>query len=164
MTFDANPETKKLTVERVFSAPLEKVWAAWTTPEVFEKWWGPRGWETTVPHMDFSNGGYLLYGMKCVDPEQQDWFGKESWGKATFDNIIDHESFTYLDQFTDSEGNPTPDMPQIPVTIRFMDEDGKTRVISESIFNSSEDLKQVMDMGMEQGLRQTWDRLEEILA
>lgn len=68
--FTIQDDNKTLVVERVFYAPRSKVWAAWTTPELFVKWWGPNGWETTVKHMDFKEGGYLLYGMKCEDPEQ----------------------------------------------------------------------------------------------
>lgn len=67
-----------LTAERSFAAPRSKVWAAYTTPELFAKWWGPTGWETVVPHMDVTPGGYLLYGMQCKDSAQVDWYGKTS--------------------------------------------------------------------------------------
>src|ERR1043165_2191155 len=103
--FTIQDDKKTLVVERTFKAPRSKVWAAWTTPELFTQWWGPRGWTTEVKHMEFKDGGYNHYGMKCVDPEQKDWYGKYSWGKSTYSNIDAENSFDYTDEFCDEHGN-----------------------------------------------------------
>ena len=58
--------------------------------------------ETT--HMDFSNGKYWHCGMQCVDPAQGDWYGKTSWGKATFENITPQHAFEHVDEFCDEHG------------------------------------------------------------
>lgn len=163
-TFTVQDDNKTLIVERVFKAPKSKVWAAWTTPELFVKWWGPRGWQTTVKHMDFQEGGYLLYGMKCEDPEQAEWFGKYSWGKTTYNSIDAENSFDYTDEFTDENGTATPDMPSMNIKVTFHEEDGVTRLTSITEFPSAEALKQTVEMGMKDGLTQTWDRLEETLS
>jgi uncharacterized protein YndB with AHSA1/START domain len=162
--FTVGDDKKTLTIERVFSAPRSKVWAAWTTPELFAKWWGPRGWNTIVKHMDFTNGGYLHYGMVCQDPEQKDWYGKTSWGKSIYNDIKAENSFRYIDEFCDEHGQITPGMPAMDIHMEFIEQDGTTRVVSTTVFDKPEDLEQVIKMGMKEGLTQTWDRLEELLA
>jgi uncharacterized protein YndB with AHSA1/START domain len=161
--FSIKDDKKTLVVERVFPAGRSKVWAAWTTPELFAKWWGPRGWQTEVKHMEFKDGGYLLYGMKCVDPDQKEWYGKTSWGKSTYSNIDAENSYNYTDEFCDENGEVTAGMPVMNIHMEFREEDGKTHVVSTSVFDKQEDLEQVIAMGMKEGLVQTWDRLEEML-
>ncbi len=162
--FTPDLKNKKLTVERVFDAPREKVWQAWTDAKMFAKWWGPRGWSTTVKQMDFTEGGYLLYGMKCEDKNQTEWYGQVSWGKSIYKSIDEPNEFRYVDYFCDADGKVNKEMPVITITIKFNEVDGKTRVTSHSVFESESALKQVIDMGMEEGLKQTWDRLAETLA
>lgn len=162
--FTVQDDNKTLVVERVFEAPQSKVWAAWTTPELFAKWWGPRGWSTEVKHMDFKEGGYLLYGMKCEDSEQGEWYGKYSWGKSTYNRIDAENSIEYTDEFTDETGAPAPGMPVMDIKVEFREENGVTRLVSTTEFPSAEALKQTIEMGMKDGLIQTWDRLAELLS
>jgi uncharacterized protein YndB with AHSA1/START domain len=154
--------TKTFKMERVFDAPRERVWRAWTTDEV-NKWWGPRGWESISKHMDFSPGGYWHYGMKCVDESQGEWFGQESWGKAVYEEIDEPNKFVYKDYFADAEGNLSEDMPGSTVTMEFIEEGDKTRVVGTTVFETEEDYDKVIEMGVEQGASETWDRLSELL-
>lgn len=163
-TFTVGEDKKTLVVERTFPAARSKVWAAWTTPELFVKWWGPQGWKTTVNHMDFTDGGYLLYVMKCEDPAQGDFYGQTSSGKSTYRNIKAENSFEYIDEFTDEAGNVLPGMPALDISLQFSGDGDETKVVSTTVFAKPEDLEQVIAMGMEEGLKQTWDRLEELLA
>lgn len=162
--FAVQDDNKTLVVERVFQAPKNKVWRAWTTPELFVKWWGPRGWSTTVKEMDFTEGGHLLYGMKCEDPDQAEWYGKYSWGKSTYKHIDAENSFNYTDEFTDEKGTTMPGMPAMDIKVEFYEDNGTTRLVSTTQFPSPEALTQTVEMGMKEGLTQTWDRLEEMLA
>jgi uncharacterized protein YndB with AHSA1/START domain len=154
--------TRTLKMERVFDAPRERVWKAFTTDEI-NKWWGPRGWETTSKHMDFTPGGYWHYGMKCVDESQGEWFGQSSWGKAVYKEVDEPNKFVYEDHFVDEDGNEAKGMPVMTITMEFIEEDGKTRVISNGEFESEEDYDKVIGMGVEQGAAETWDRLAEYL-
>jgi uncharacterized protein YndB with AHSA1/START domain len=157
-------EGTTLIIERILKAPKETIWEAWANPELFAIWWGPRGWITTVAEHDFINGGSLRYGMKCEDKAQIEWYGQESWGKMVFENVHPHDSFSYIDYFTDDKGNITEGMPSVK-TINTLEQVSEgTRFVSRGIYDSPEDLKTVMDMGMEEGVRQTWDRLEELLS
>lgn len=164
MTFETNEQTGELTVTRMFHAPLQKVWDAWTQPELFAKWWGPRGWSTTVKHMRVTPGDYLLYGMKCEDEAQGEWFGKESWGKSVYETVDPQNELIYMDYFCDNEGVVDENMPKMRISVRFIETEEGTRVVSTTTFEKPEDLKTVIDMGMQEGLTQTWDRLEEMLV
>ncbi len=159
-----NVDGKTLTVERTIAAPRSAIWKAWTTPELFAQWWGPRGWNTTVKHMDFVPGGYLLYGMTCADEAQGDWYGKTSWGKSVYRDINPEETFTYTDYFCDENGMVDEQMPSMTVHMFFEEKDGATHIKSTSDFASEAALQQVIEMGMEEGLKQTWDRLEEMVT
>ncbi len=152
-----------LKLERVFVAERKKVWNAFTSPELFIQWWGPKGWVTTVKEFSFAEGGVNHYGMKCEDPEQGEWYGQVSWGKMVFSNIQPIESFDYTDYFVDEEAQIQDGMPVSETTLQFVEEDGATRLISTTNFESEDALKAVMDMGMLEGITQTWDRLEELV-
>lgn len=158
-----NRETRELIMDRVFDAPRDAVWGAWSDPEKLAKWWGPRGWETTIKEFKFEPGGTWHYGMKCVDENQGEWYGKESWGKANFEEIDEPNSFTYTDYFSDADGNINPEMPGLVIKVSFTEEDGKTRVVSSSVFETVEDYDKVIAMGVEQGAAETWDRLAEFV-
>jgi uncharacterized protein YndB with AHSA1/START domain len=163
MNITKDPENKTLTFERVFSAPRERVWAAWTTAEQLAQWWGPRGWKTDVKEFDFSPGGHLLYGMTCEDPEQKDWFGRTEWAKSVYRTIDEPNTFSYQDYFTDEHGTPTENMPTMSITIAFEATPEGTKVSSRTVFETQEAYEQTIAMGVTEGVGQTWDRLAELL-
>lgn len=156
-------DQKTFVVERSFKAPKSRVWAAWTTPELFVKWWGPKGWKTLVKEMDFRVGGRLHYGMVCEDPAQTEWFGKTSWGLSKYTKIDAENSFEYSDEFCDEEAHVTPGIPAMEIHLEFIAQGESTLVRSTTLFDSPKALEQVIAMGMEEGLTQTWDRLEALL-
>lgn len=152
-----------LVLERVFDAPRELVFQMFKDPEHLKHWWGPRGWEIPVCNVDFRPGGIWHYCMKCVDRNQGDFYGMESWGKGIYKEIAEPETVAYTDYFSDAEGTINGDMPATEVTLEFIDQEGKTRLVNRSEYVSAEALKTVMDMGMLEGITETWDRLEERL-
>ena len=162
-TFTIGDDKKTLIVERTFHAPKSKVWRAYSDPDMLAQWWGPRGWETEIKHMDFSNGGHWHYVMRCVDPAQADWFGKASWGRASFHNIRAEDSFEYVDQFCDENGVVNAEMPTSKTTLTLTEIPGGTKVRLVTEYDTPETLKQVLEMGMEEGFRETWQKLAEFL-
>ncbi|WP_370877680.1 SRPBCC domain-containing protein [Paenibacillus anaericanus] len=156
-------EGNVLILEREFNAPRELVFQAFTQAEHLKQWWGPRGWSLPVCHVDFREGGVWHYCMKCEDKNQGDFYGMESWGKATYREIVVPEKIVYMDYFSDAEGNVAEDMPQTLVTLTFIETDNGTKVINRGEYATAEGLKQVMDMGMMQGITETWNRLVEHL-
>ncbi|OAS15762.1 SRPBCC domain-containing protein [Paenibacillus oryzisoli] len=157
-------EDKVLILEREFNAPRELVFQAFTQAEHLKHWWGPRGWTLPVCHVDFRVGGVWHYCMKCEDKNQGDFYGMESWGKAVYNEIVVPEKIVYVDYFSDAEGNEAANMPSTRVTLTFLETETGTKVINRGEYTSAESLQQVLDMGMMEGITDTWDRLSEHLA
>ncbi|WP_226672140.1 SRPBCC domain-containing protein [Rossellomorea aquimaris] len=156
-------DNRVLILERTFDAPRDLVFKMFKEPEYLKRWWGPKGWELPVCQMDFRPGGVWHYCMKCVDQGQGPFYGMESWGKGTYREIREPEKIVYVDVFSDAEGHTNEDMPATDVALEFVDMGSKTKLINRSVYSSEEALKTVLDMGMEQGISETWDRLEEAL-
>ena len=77
---------KKIHIAREFNAPIEKVWKAWTEPDLLEKWIAPKPWTAETKIMDFTVGGIWLYAM--VSPE-----GQKHWVYAKFTAIENGSAF-----------------------------------------------------------------------
>ncbi|OWR31891.1 ATPase [Saccharibacillus sp. O23] len=157
-------EGLEFAMERIFRAPKEKVFAAFTSCEHLKHWWGPRGWELTACSLDFRPEGSWHYCMTCKDENQGEYLGMESWGKAVYRSIDAPNSFVYTDYFSDAEGSLNEELPPSDTTLIFEEIEGGTKVISRTLYDSEESLKTVIEMGMEQGIRETWDRLDEYLG
>jgi uncharacterized protein YndB with AHSA1/START domain len=153
-----------LILERVFIAPRDLVFKMHKDPEYLKHWWGPRGWELPVCRMDFRVGGTWLYCMKCVDKNQGKYFGMEAWGKAVYREINEPERIVYTDYFCDADGKVNDALPSTNVETKLIDlGDGKTKLVSRGEYATPEALKTVIDMGMLQGISESWDRMEERL-
>ncbi len=77
-TVKSHVEGTTLITERLFKAPRQLVFEAFSTPAHLEKWWGPTGWDTKVYSFDFKPSGIWHYCMTCVDQNQGDFYGMES--------------------------------------------------------------------------------------
>ena len=73
----------KLTIERVINAPIETVWALWTTKPGIEAWWGPEGFSVSVRSLDLRAGGQLHYVMTATGPSQVDFMKRAGMPLAT---------------------------------------------------------------------------------
>jgi len=102
--FEKDLVAKKIHVVREFNAPVEKVWRAWTYPDVLEKWWGPKPWMAKTKSMDFTVGGAWLYAM--VGPEDQ-----KHWCHVKFTAIENGSRFAADAVFSDENGTVAPDEP-----------------------------------------------------
>lgn len=154
---------RTLRIERVFDAPRELVFEAFSQPDHLAKWWGPKGWKTEIQQFAFEEEGIWHYCMRCIDPNQEQLYGQESWSKATFREIVVPEKIVYLDQFADEQGNVVGNLPKMIVTLTFIDQKGKTKIVSDSTFANADQLRTVLDMGVIEGVQETWDCLEEYL-
>lgn len=113
--------------------------------------------------MDFRPGGRWHYCMKCTDPAQGQFYGMESWGLGLYHEIQDGAYIIYTDYFSDAQGGINEAMPATLVELTFTMQEGGTWVVNRSTYASEEGLKTVLDMGMLQGITETWDRLDENL-
>lgn len=157
-------ENKTLTIERTFDAPKEKLWRAYADKEWFESWWGPEGWQTTTKEFDFVVGGKIHYGMKCVDANQGEWFGQESWGLMKLVSVDAPNSFEAHDYFSRPDGTIDEAMPNQRFVVELVETDGQTTLVSRSICETAEQLEQLVKMGMVEGFSSQLNRLEVLLA
>ena len=91
-----------LTIERSYDAPAEKVWGAWTDPEVLARWWAPKGMANTLANTDVREGGLFRYCMS--DGEK----GVDFHGRGIYRRVEPYSRLSYMDTFADPEGNPVP--------------------------------------------------------
>ncbi|MEQ1875603.1 MAG: SRPBCC domain-containing protein [Bdellovibrionia bacterium] len=152
-----------LVLEREFNAPRKLVFEMFTKAEHIKHFWGPRGWEVIYCTVDFRPGGVWHYCMKCEDKNQGQYFGMEAWGKAVYKSMTEPEKIEYTDYFSDKDGGENPNMPSTQVLMQLVDLGDKTKLVSRGTYASAEGLKAVIDMGMLQGISETWDRLEDRL-
>lgn len=152
-----------LIVTRVFNAPRELVWKAWTDPEEVKKWWGPKGFTSPVCKVDLRVGGEYLTCMRS--PE-----GKDFWSKGVYREIIPPERLVMTDSFADEHGNVVPathyglsaDFPlELLITVTFEEHEGKTKL---TLRHSGIDGINATDRGnMQQGWEESFDKLAESL-
>ena len=149
-------EMHEFTVTRVISAPLERVWRAWTDEQLVKEWWGPQGFTSAVHRMDFREGGSTLVSMSAPS------FG-DIYTTWTYTRIVPRSSIEFDSRFSDAEGRAVdpiaPGVPDVvPHVVRFKDlGDGRTEMsITESGYSSPE----AMEMS-KAGQEQVVDKLEQ---
>jgi uncharacterized protein YndB with AHSA1/START domain len=148
-------------ITRIFDAPRELVWEAWTDPQHFKRWWGPKDYTCPFCEMDFRVGGKYLNCMRS--PE-----GPEYWSTGVYREIVPNERLVFTDCFADEQGNVvpathygmSPDMPlEMLVIVTFEDLGGKTKMILEHmgipVGPDSE--------GAQQGWSESFEKLAESL-
>lgn len=157
-------ENKKLVIEYVANGSKSKVWQAYSDKDMFEKWWGPEGWETGTKEFEFNPGGKVHYGMKCTDPAQGDWFGQTSWGVMEILDVQPEDNFTYMDYFSDEDGDLNKEMPALKVTNVFIEVNGTTKIVCTSFADSAEQIEELIKMGMVEGFTSQLNKLNELVG
>ncbi|MBI5283563.1 MAG: SRPBCC domain-containing protein [Chloroflexi bacterium] len=126
----ANANEGQLTITRIFDAPRELVWKAWTEPERFMRWWGPKDFTSPRCEIDLRVGGRYLWCMRWPD-------GRDSYTTGEYREIVPLERLVYTDCFADKQGNAVPathyglgaDFPfETQVTLTFEDCEGGTKM------------------------------------
>jgi uncharacterized protein YndB with AHSA1/START domain len=98
MANNTGNEQERMTVTRVFDAPRELVWKAWTNPKYVMQWWGPKGFTCPTCKIDFRVGGKFLISMKSPD-------GQEFYNGGEYHEIVEHEKIVSSMYFADANGN-----------------------------------------------------------
>ncbi len=155
--FLVDKEKNTLTIVREFKADRQLVWDCYTKQELLDQWFAPKPFTTKTKSMDFSNGGHWHYAM--VDPD-----GTEYWGYTEYHDIHPIDSYRTVDAFSDSEGTINTDLPRAKWLLTFADKDANSVVTTVVTYNSLKDLETVINMGMEEGMTATLEKLDELLA
>lgn len=155
----AESSEREIVITRVFDAPRDRVWQAWTDPQHVERWWGPRGFTARVPELDLRPGGRWRYVM--IGPD-----GTEYPVKGVFREVVPGERIVTSDEFDEGFQHPVAtDLPSgIVVTSLFEDLGGRTRLTLRIAHATPDDRRKHEDMGVIPGWSSSLDCLDEHLA
>jgi uncharacterized protein YndB with AHSA1/START domain len=154
-------------ISRIFDAPRELLWKAFTQPDHMKQWWGPKGSTIVVSKMDLRVGG-TYHGAMCT-PD-----GAVIWAKFVYREIVKPERLVWIHSFSDEAGGLSrhPLSPTWPLelltTVTFAETpDGKTELtLRWSPVNASEDEHKTFDAAhdsMRQGWGGSFDQLAAFL-
>ncbi len=143
---------REIRAERTFDAPRDRVFATYLDPELIPQWWGPRGTTAIVELMEPRTGGDWRFRTQNSD-------GSEIVFRGTYREVSAPERIVQTFEWDGMPGYVSVD------SAEFEDlGDGRTRIVTTSTFFASEERDGMLDSGMEGGMGETFDRLEELLA
>jgi len=155
--------SRPFVITRVFNAPRDRVWKAWTERKQLMQWFGPKGFTMPAAKLDFRPGGSFHYCLCAPD-------GREMWGKFVYREIVEPERIVLVNSFSDENGGLTrhPFSASWPLEMlsrtTLADEGSKTRVTVEwSPLNPTEDERKTFD-GAHEGMKQGWSGTFEQLT
>lgn len=153
---------KELVKIREFDAPRDLVWKAWTEQEHIEKWFGPKGFDTRVDHLEFSKGGEIRHTM--IGPD-----GMEYPSRGIFLEIDAPQKLVTTDEFGEGfeqiKGYRDVKLPEGMVTTVELEDLGERCRLKLTIAHATEeDRKLHEEMGVVEGWTSTLDCLDEHLS
>ena len=156
-------ETERMVVTRVFDAPRELVWKAWTEPKYVMQWSGPKGFTAPVCEMDFRVGGKSLFCMKAPD-------GQEFWNAVKYHEIVLHEKIVSSMYFSDSKGNKV-DAEELGIEHEAIEDTTDVTIFEDLgngqtklIFIGSEPMENAKNSGQLEGWNQILDKIAAVVA
>lgn len=154
---EKDADTLTMTLVAEFEAPAERVWELWADRAKLERWWGPPGYPATFERHDLSAGGGSSYFM--TGPEGERYGG---WWRV--DAVDPPSSLELTDGFADADGNPNEEMPESRIRVRLSALESGTRMEIRTTFASREEMEKLVEMGMDQGLRQSVGQMDALLG
>jgi len=152
-----DPEALTLTVVAAFPAPLSRLWDAYVDPRQLERFWGPPTWPARFTRHDAAPGGHSSYTMTGPD-------GESSSGYWEWLSVEPLKSFEVRDGFAGADGEINPEMPSMRMRFEFDEAEDGSRVTTTTYFNSADDLERLLEMGMEEGMREAMGQMDAVLA
>jgi uncharacterized protein YndB with AHSA1/START domain len=145
------PTDREIHVERVFDAPRDVVFQAMTDPALVPEWWGPHGTTTTVDQMDVKPGGGWRFVIRDAD-------GTEHGFRGTYREVSPPERLVYTFEWEGMPGHISVE------TATFEDLGDRTRLVTTTLFHTTEERDGMLASGMEGGMNETYARLDDLLA
>lgn len=157
-----------LTIERIFDAPLEKVWRTWTDPKIVKNWWGPKDFTAPKIQIDFREGGKYLYEMR--GKAGPDMPVRDFWSGGVFKKIVPMKKIVLTDYFTDDKGNKvsstyygmSADFPmEMELMVTFKGQGDRTKLTLN--YPTRGKMPAADRKGMKEGWNQSLDKMAEAL-
>lgn len=143
-----------LTLTRVFDAPRNTVWKAWTAPKQMAQWWGPKGFTNPTCEMDVRPGGRIYIDMTGPDGTSYPMGG-------TFHEVVAPERLVFT-ATAFHDGESLPELIDI-TTVTFIAQGNKTKVVVHAIVIRATPAAAGALSGMEQGWNESLDRLDDLM-
>ena len=151
----AAPGAQSFSFTREFEAPAARVFAAHTDPDLLARWTGPRGTEVRMREWDARTGGSWSYVVVATSHQGA---GDEWAFHGSFHEVTAPRRIVQTFEFEGDPGHPTMEV------LEFVDlPDGRSRIDGQSLFLSVEERDEMLG-GMDGGMDENFDRLEELLA
>ena len=147
----ANSKPNEIAITRIYDAPVEAVWHAWTDPDQVAQWWGPRGFTLTTHSKDLRPGGHWTYTMHGPD-------GTDYPNKTVYHEVEEYSKLVY------DHGANDDRPPLFRVTVLFSETAGKTRMDMTMALATAEEAVRTREFIKKANGNSTWDRLAEHLA
>ena len=145
------PTDRSIHIERIFDAPRDRVFDALTNPELVPKWWGQPESETIVDKMEPVAGGQWRFVQRGAD-------GTEQGFRGTYREITPPERVVQTFEWEGMPGHV------IVETAEFEDLGEQTRLVTTSLFHTTEERDGMLASGMEKGLSESHERIDELIA
>jgi uncharacterized protein YndB with AHSA1/START domain len=144
------PSDREVRIERVFEAPRDLVWRAFTEPELVAQWWG-RGNELVIERMEVERGGHWRFVEHAAD-------GVHGF-EGRYREVTPPRRLVWTFEWDGMPGHVAVD------TTEFEDlGDGRTKVTTTSLFHTGDERDGMLSSGMQQGLDQSYAALDRLLA
>ena len=150
--------THDMVLTRVFDAPLDAVWRAWTESDRVKQWWGPHGFTAPTAEMDVREGGTSLVCMRAP----AEFGGQDLYNTWTYTAVQPGKRLEFVNAFTDENGTPLDpgDLglpssipPRVPHVVTFTAlEPARTELTVRESGYTSPDIVEVSRSGMDQCL------------
>ena len=147
-------EEQELVLTRVFDAPRELVFKAWTDPKCVAQWWRPRGFTNPVCELDVRPGGAIRIHMRGPDGTVYPMMG-------VYQEVVEPERIVFISAALDAEGNA---LFELLTTVTFAEQGGQTKqILRARVIKRTAQAAQYLK-GMEAGWTQSLEHLAESLA
>ena len=146
---------RELVLTRLIDAPREKLYRAWTEPELLKQWFAPKPWTTPSAELDVRPGGANLIVMRGPD-------GKDFPNRGVYLEVVPNRRLVFTDAYTQA-WEPS-EKPFMTVIVTFEDEGGQTRYTARVRHWTQADRQAHEDMGFRQGWGRCADQLAALAA
>ena len=151
-------ETRTITIEAEFAAPVQRVWDLYADPRQLEQVWGPPTYPATFVDHHLEPGGRVNYYM--TSPE-----GEKYYGYWDVQSVDEPKCFSFNDGFAlDETFARNTKLPESQNSYEFSDVGGSTKAVYTSVYATAEALDQVLQMGLEEGATTAINQIDEFLA
>ena len=153
---DKDLDALTLTITAEFDADAERIWQLWADPRQLERWWSPPSHSSTFTEHELTPGARTAYFMTGPD-------GNKHHGHWRIEEVDPPHHLHLKDDVLDAEGKPEDGGPA-SMTVTIAEANGTTTMTIQTHFADRTSMEQTIEMGFEQGMTETVNQVDPLLA